>query len=144
MQSSPLAAINSRQMLIYLRLLVAGFMKRSPVVRMYLDVDKRPASPPDKLSVMDLSSFKNIRMTMVTACLLINLLGLAFPLLMLQLYDRILPSQSLNTLFLFLTAVLVAILLEGVLIAARASLVSWLGAKFEHAAMMHIMSRFLN
>ena len=107
-------------------------------------MDNKSLAQRGTLRILALSSFKNIRMTMLAACVLINILGLAFPLLMLQLYDRILPSQSLHTLFLFLITVLIAILLEGVLIAARACLVSWLGAKFEHAAMMQIMSRFLN
>jgi ATP-binding cassette subfamily B protein len=78
----------------------------------------------------------------IAAGLVINLLGLSFPLLMLQLYDRILPSQSLSTLTLFVVGIAIALCLEALTMMARSSLTAWIAAKFEHAAMTQAMSRF--
>jgi len=62
---------------------------------------------------------------------------------MLQLYDRILPSQSLSTLTLFVVGIAIALCLEALTMMARSSLTAWIAAKFEHAAMTQAMSRFL-
>ncbi len=93
--------------------------------------------------VSRLSTFKHSRATVIAAGLVINLLGLSFPLLMLQLYDRILPSQSLSTLTLFVVGIAIALCLEALTMMARSSLTAWIAAKFEHAAMTQAMSRFL-
>lgn len=93
--------------------------------------------------VSQLSTFRQSRATVIAAGVVINLLGLAFPLLMLQLYDRILPSQSLSTLTLFVVGIAIALCLEALTMMARSSLTAWIAAKFEHAAMTQAMSRFL-
>ena len=93
--------------------------------------------------VSRLSTFRQSRATVIAAGIVINLLGLAFPLLMLQLYDRILPSQSLSTLTLFVVGIAIALCLEALTMMARSSLTAWIAAKFEHAAMTQAMSRFL-
>ena len=93
--------------------------------------------------VSRLSTFRQSRATVIAAGVVINLLGLAFPLLMLQLYDRILPSQSLSTLTLFVVGIAIALCLEALTMMARGSLTAWIAAKFEHAAMTQAMSRFL-
>lgn len=93
--------------------------------------------------VSRLSTFRQSRGTEIAAGVVINVLGLAFPLLMLQLYDRILPSQSLSTLTLFVVGIAIALCLEAVTMMARSSLTAWIAAKFEHAAMTQAMSRFL-
>ena len=93
--------------------------------------------------VSRLSTFRQSRTTVIAAGVVINVLGLGFPLLMLQLYDRILPSQSLSTLTLFVVGIAIALCLEAVTMMARSSLTAWIAAKFEHAAMTQAMSRFL-
>ena len=93
--------------------------------------------------VSRLSTFRQSRTTVIAAGVVINVLGLGFPLLMLQLYDRILPSQSLSTLTLFVVGIAIALCLEAVTMMARSSLTAWVAAKFEHAAMTQAMSRFL-
>ncbi|MBV9458553.1 MAG: ATP-binding cassette domain-containing protein [Bradyrhizobium sp.] len=73
----------------------------------------------------------------------INLLALALPLSIMQVYDRIIPNRALATLvYLFLTLIL-AILIDYVLKTSRSALLSWHATQFvekiEHAA----VSRFL-
>lgn len=76
------------------------------------------------------------------ATLMINLLGLALPLTLLQVYDRILQFKGISTLYFLVFGVLTALLLESVLRLGRSYISSWLGARFEHmaacSAMEHI------
>ena len=64
----------------------------------------------------------------------LNLLALALPMALLQIYDRIIPNSSTGTLLLLLGGVLGAVVLEGLLRVARAEIVGWIGVQFEHAA----------
>lgn len=68
------------------------------------------------------------------ASVFLNLLGLALPLALLQIYDRIIPNSSHGTLTLLLAGVASAVVLEGVLRVARADIISWGGTQFEHRA----------
>ena len=70
----------------------------------------------------------------VVASVFLNILALALPLALLQIYDRIIPNSSLGTLLLLLAGVVSAVVLEGLLRVARAEIVGWIGIQFEHAA----------
>lgn len=80
---------------------------------------------------------------MVAATIAINLLALALPLLMLQVFDRILPHAALDTLTLLVLGTGVAILAEAGLRMMRASVMAWSAARFEHGAMSDAVSRLL-
>ncbi|MBI2240796.1 MAG: ATP-binding cassette domain-containing protein [Magnetospirillum gryphiswaldense] len=68
------------------------------------------------------------------ATIFLNILALALPLALLQIYDRIIPNSSTGTLLLLLGGVVGAVVLEGLLRVARADIVGWIGVQFEHAA----------
>lgn len=68
------------------------------------------------------------------ASLFLNILGLALPLALLQIYDRIIPNSSHGTLTLLLAGVGSAVVLEAVLRIARADIISWGSTQFEHRA----------
>ena len=80
---------------------------------------------------------------MVVASVAINVLALALPLLMLQVFDRILPYRSLDTLTLLILGTGVAIAAEAGLRLMRASVMVWAAARFEHGAMCDAVSRLL-
>ena len=96
-----------------------------------------------QMAIGMLSPFKDEKTTIITSSIVINVLALAFPLLMLQLYDRILPHQSLDTLTLFSFAVFVAISIESIVRVARSYTTAWISARFEHKAMMALVERSL-
>lgn len=96
-----------------------------------------------KESVNHLLAFKKERGIMIIASVLINLLALAFPLLMLQLYDRILSHRSVDTLVVFCVAVGTAIALEAVIRVFRSYTTAWISARFEHQGYLSLTSRFL-
>lgn len=75
--------------------------------------------------------------------IVINLLGLCFPLFMLQVYDRILPFRSHDTLYLLSAVVFFVVLLEALLRYLRALISASLAAQFEHKAMAALFSKTL-
>ena len=81
---------------------------------------------------------------LILATLVINILGLAMPLMMLQTYDRILPNHGVGTLVLLISGVGCAAILEVILRLARSYLTSWAGAVFEHGMSCRALSHMLN
>ena len=101
--------------------------------------------PTTKSRVVELlSPFAKEKRDVLASSIIINTLALAFPLLMLQLYDRILPHQSVDTLFIFAIVVGIAVVIESYVRSLRSSLTSWIAARFEHNAMLALTERFLS
>ncbi len=84
------------------------------------------------------------RFYLMLSTLVINLLALAMPIMMLQTYDRILPSHGIGTLVLLISGVACAVTLEVGLRLARSYLTGWSGAVFEHKTACAAMSHLLN
>jgi ATP-binding cassette subfamily C protein LapB len=80
---------------------------------------------------------------MIVASVAINLLALALPLLMLQVFDRILPHRSIDSLVLLVLGTSAALLAEAVLRLMRSFMMVWSAARFEHAAMSDAVSRLV-
>ncbi len=97
----------------------------------------------EQRAVGDLSPFAGEKTTIIASSIVINILALAFPLLMLQLYDRILPHQSLDTLALIAIAVGMAVAVESVMRVVRSYATAWISARFEHKAMLAVTERAL-
>ena len=76
--------------------------------------------------------------------LLINILSLAFPLTLLQIYDRIIPNHAIHTLSLLVIGVTIALILEAVLRISRAYVSAWVDAKFEHITSTRAFNALLN
>ncbi len=74
----------------------------------------------------------------------INLLALALPITILQIYDRVLPNQSFDTLAVLITALIAVVAIDAILKYLRASLVCWSGASFTHAFSTKALSVMLS
>lgn len=70
--------------------------------------------------------------TPLLASALVNVLGLAIPIAVLQIYDRIIPHKAVATLALLMSAVVLASALDGVLRIARSHIAGWAGARFTY------------
>lgn len=75
---------------------------------------------------------------------MLNVLSLALPVMMLQVYDRIIPHQSYGTLVMLIFGVLIALTVDGLLRIMRAWLVGWSAASEEHAAACAAIDRMLH
>lgn len=83
------------------------------------------------------------RLDTLVASALLNLAGLAVPLLMLQLYDRIIPNAAYGTLAVLLFGVGLAVALEVTLRHARATIAAWIAAQEEHRLSRAALHRVL-
>ena len=102
-----------------------------------------------RLVVSDLSSFlRLLSKTMATmpsdvlaASVVINLLGLALPLAILQVYDRIVPQVAMATLTFLIVGICGALVLETVLRIARGHVIAWAAMKRAWRANVDAASR---
>ncbi|MTI42246.1 ATP-binding cassette subfamily C protein LapB [Roseibium hamelinense] len=81
--------------------------------------------------------------TVIAASVLINVLALAMPLTILQVYDRILPNNATDTLIVLVIGLAVVLLFDAILKILRLSIVSWLASSFTHLAQLEAVRRIL-
>jgi ATP-binding cassette subfamily C protein LapB len=79
----------------------------------------------------------------VLGSIVINLLGFALPLVVLQVYDRVIPNQSLGTLLLLVGGAILCIIAELALRLARAYIIGWNATKFACASSADALERML-
>ncbi|GAB4514919.1 MAG: hypothetical protein Tsb0019_13260 [Roseibium sp.] len=82
--------------------------------------------------------------SVVGASILINALGLAMPLTILQVYDRILPNKATDTLVILVVGLGFVLIVDAVLKTLRSYLTGWLAASFTHQATVEATRRLLN
>ena len=80
---------------------------------------------------------------LLAATLVIGLLSLALPLLTLQVYDRILPNPDSGTFPVLIAGLCVAVALEVMIRLARARIIGWNAACYEHQTACQAMDRML-
>lgn len=81
--------------------------------------------------------------SVLIASLAINILSLGLPVVLLQVYDRILPNEATETLGLLISGLCVVLLLDGALRVARSYVTGWGGARYEHQAGCAALDRLL-
>lgn len=81
--------------------------------------------------------------SVLIASIIINCAGLALPLVILQVYDRVIPNQAIETFSLMMIALATVVLIEGLLRVARSYVVSWSATRFTKAITQDLISRFL-
>jgi ATP-binding cassette subfamily C protein LapB len=84
-------------------------------------------------SVPRFDAMSGFRLELLIASCAQNILALAMPITILQVYDRIVPNQSMNTLGVFVSALAVVLLLDFLLSIGRFYITGWTGARFQHA-----------
>lgn len=77
------------------------------------------------------------------ASLFINILSLALPMVLLQVYDRIIPNVALQTLTLLILGLIIVLIIDVLLHTARSYLSGWIGAKYEHETGCHAVEKLL-
>ena len=83
------------------------------------------------------------RSDLVITTIVIHLLALALPLALLQIYDRILPSQSYGTTVMLVIGVATAIICEALLRYGRMSLFARYAARYEAQTLFDVFKRLL-
>lgn len=80
----------------------------------------------------------------IVASVFANVLGLAMPLAILQVYDRVLPNTSTDTLLVLILGVVAVLVVDGIIKIARAGVVGKLGAGFNHQVHTELFRRVLD
>ncbi len=84
------------------------------------------------------------RPDILSASIALNLLSLALPLFVLQVYDRIIPYEAESTFTILIIGVVIALCLESILRLLRSSVMAWEAARYEHIESMrasqHLMA----
>lgn len=84
------------------------------------------------------------RPDVIIASLFINILGLGLPIVILQVYDRIIPNEANSTFQLLMLGLAGALILEVTLRIVRAAILSNVGARYEHRTGLAAFSAVLN
>lgn len=74
----------------------------------------------------------------------LNVLTLALPLVILQVYDRIIPGDATDTFAFLVLGLAVVVVLEVILRAVRGYIIAWAAARFEHATSRRAVDRLLS
>ncbi len=74
----------------------------------------------------------------------INTVALTMPMVILQVYDRIIPSKAMESFAILMAVLFGAIVLDTLLKIGRSILLSWEGARFDHSESMNAMSCILD
>jgi ATP-binding cassette subfamily C protein LapB len=106
------------------------------------------SSPVKHISFVSISDGKLVREPSVPvavkfASFAINLLALALPLSIMQVYDRVIPNRSLATLAYLFFGLAVAIAIDYILKTSRSALLSWHATQFVEKVENEGVSRFL-
>ncbi len=101
--------------------------------------------PTDRSGILDLIRrvMEGGRLPLLLASMGINVLALALPIFILQIYDRILPNGATMTLFVLIVGLVVALVFDTALRALRAYVAAWNGARFEHMVRYRAVERLL-
>ncbi|BAI75750.1 ATP-binding cassette subfamily C (plasmid) [Azospirillum sp. B510] len=84
------------------------------------------------------------RAMLVLASFALNIFGLALPVTLLHVYDRILPNESYGTMLLLGLGCGAAAVMEAVLRVARSALTTWMGARIEHQSSASLIDRLMH
>ena len=80
---------------------------------------------------------------LVVASLGVNVLSLAIPITLMQVYDRIVPAENYDTLIWLVALCAAAVAIEGLLRFMRAVVSAWMAARFEHVVGTEAVGKIL-
>ena len=89
------------------------------------------------------TSALHIPRSVLVSSIIINVFGLALPLVILQVYDRVIPNQANETFSIMMMALAVIALFEAILRVSRSYVLSWAATRFTTAITQELVSRFL-
>jgi len=92
----------------------------------------------------EFSIARNMIVGLLLSTFVINILALAFPLALLQVYDRIIPNAAYSSLVTLVMIVLLAVVLETILRICRTVMTAWTDSRFEHLMGTDIFDRMIN
>ena len=93
--------------------------------------------------VFNSADLRRVMPGLALSSLMINLLALGLPLGLLQIMDRVIANQSLQTLYLLIIGIVAVLVLEELLRTTNIQLTGWLSVRFEHAKSVEALARLM-
>lgn len=88
--------------------------------------------------------FKINKSELILSSLVINLLSLALPVMVLQVYDRIMVNYNSDALIVFAVLTVMAIILEAIMRSLRSYINHWGGTTYEYSLLANSVRRYIN
>ncbi|MEM9619226.1 MAG: ABC transporter transmembrane domain-containing protein [Pseudomonadota bacterium] len=85
----------------------------------------------------------SLGLTIYAASAVVNILALALPLSILQIYDRVLPNAAFDTLTMLVVGLFCVILIDSILKYMRSFVANWAAASFTHKLSIRALSKML-
>lgn len=104
--------------------------------------DVPPSDPRAVLDPKVIRPWKRVDVILSTMCL--NLFAVVLPILILQMYDRIIPNQAMGTMTIMAFGISIAVLLEAILRIARSHIIGWISQQFEYTTTSNAFSRLVH
>ena len=92
--------------------------------------------------ILSSADLKKLLPVIILTSLASNVLALALPLSILQIFDRVLKNQSLETLSFIVFGVILILILEELLRSVNGTVTNWLGARFKHKTSIKALEKF--
>lgn len=89
-------------------------------------------------------TFEDAMVGLLLSSFIINLLGLVFPICVLQFYDRVIPNRSTGTLAAMVCLILVALMFEVIMKILRGYVSSWTTARFTYNTGKRLFNRIVD
>lgn len=84
------------------------------------------------------------RLDVIFSTICLNLFALTLPIMVLQLYDRIIPNQAMGTLSILVVGVGIAVILESIIRISRTYILGWIGQQFDYGTSSSMFSHLMN
>ena len=97
----------------------------------------------EDIAINDFISSKDLWIGLFASTLLINIISILFPLSVLQVYDRIIPNKSLDTLTVICIALIVIFLFEMIIKIARSYIATWADTRLSFKANLNTVKHLL-
>ena len=113
----------------------------------YLAPDEQDASKPAKPGAWFWSVVHNYRRsygTVILAAVVINLIALAAPLFFMNVYDRVIPNKAMETLWVFVIGLMVALVFDLLLKIARGQIIDRVGRKVDIQVACNLIEKILS
>lgn len=84
------------------------------------------------------------RLDVIFSTICLNLFALTLPVMILQLYDRIIPNQAMGTLSILVIGVGMAVILESIIRISRTYILGWIGQQFDYGTSSSMFSHLMH
>nr|WP_321454893.1 ABC transporter transmembrane domain-containing protein [uncultured Cohaesibacter sp.] len=100
--------------------------------------------PPKSLKSTWFAEQVRVPKRIMAASFVINMLGLGMPLVILQIYDRIIPNHSYSTLFYLISGLVVVLVVDTLLKVVRSHISGWSSSYIDYISGVEAIQRVLN